>query len=333
MVSGRSEGVAWSLADGVGRITMEHPERANTIGLACSIALSRAINEVLDARPRAVLLTGTGRIFCAGGDIDDMKAAQGPELPKLIERILEPLHPAIERLARAPLPVVCAVNGALGGAGVGLALCADIVLAAASTKLRTGYAAIGLSPDVGASYFLARRVGSETAKRLFFLSDPLDAQRCLAMGIFDEVHPDAELAAAPSTLRLRVPTPGTRSSSFGLRRFFNGHARSPHGGMDIAAAAGTPVLAPAAGRVIDVGDYFFNGRTVWVDHGRGLLTMVCHLSAADVKPGDVVAAGERLGAVGATGRVTGPHLHWSVSLNRVMVDPALFIEPQAAATR
>lgn len=211
MVSGRSEGVAWSVADGIGRITMEHPERANTIGLACSVALSRAINEVLDARPRAVLLTGTGRIFCAGGDIDDMKAAQGPELPRLIERILEPLHPAIERLARSPLPVVTAVNGALGGAGVGLALCADIVLAAASTKLRTGYAAIGLSPDVGASYFLARRVGPETAKRLFFLSDPIDAQRCLAMGIFDEVHPDAELAAAADALVARLAACATGS--------------------------------------------------------------------------------------------------------------------------
>ena len=129
----------------------------------------------------------------------------------------------------------------------------------------------------------------------------------------------------PATLRMRAPVAGPRSSSFGLRRVFNGQPRSPHSGMDIAAASGRPVVAPLAGRVADIGDYFFNGNTVWLDHGGGLLSMLCHLSRIDVRPGDDLGAGDPLGAVGATGRVTGPHLHWSISLNRALVDPALFL--------
>jgi len=134
----------------------------------------------------------------------------------------------------------------------------------------------------------------------------------------------------PDSLLFRLPVEAPVSSPFGLRRFFNELPRKPHSGLDLAAAQGTPVRAPAAGRISDTGDFFFNGNTVFIDHGHGLVTMYCHLSRIDVKPGQQVRTGDVVGLVGKTGRVTGPHLHWSVSLNDARVDPVLFLDHQSA---
>ncbi|MCQ2029281.1 M23 family metallopeptidase [Stutzerimonas zhaodongensis] len=129
----------------------------------------------------------------------------------------------------------------------------------------------------------------------------------------------------PSNLLFDKPVNGPLSSPFGLRRFFNGEERNPHSGLDFAAKTGTPIKAPAAGKVILTGNYFFNGKTVFVDHGQGLISMFCHLSQVDVKVGDELVRGAVLGKVGATGRATGPHLHWNVSLNDARIDPSIFI--------
>jgi murein DD-endopeptidase MepM/ murein hydrolase activator NlpD len=123
-----------------------------------------------------------------------------------------------------------------------------------------------------------------------------------------------------------LPAEGRLSGRFGVRRFFNGEARSPHAGFDIAAPRGAAVRANAHGVVLAVDDYFFNGKTVFVDHGNGLISMYCHLDAIEVVPGERVGKGQRLGRSGMSGRATGPHLHWSVVLNGAMVDPELFVQ-------
>lgn len=130
----------------------------------------------------------------------------------------------------------------------------------------------------------------------------------------------------PSNVSFDKPVDGRLSSPFGLRRFFNGQERNPHSGLDFAVPQGTPIKAPADGVVTIVADYFFNGKTVFLDHGQGLITMYCHLSAFDVTVGEQVSRGQVIARVGATGRATGPHLHWNVSLNNARVDPSLFIQ-------
>ncbi|MCG2576567.1 peptidoglycan DD-metalloendopeptidase family protein [Dechloromonas sp. XY25] len=128
----------------------------------------------------------------------------------------------------------------------------------------------------------------------------------------------------PDTV-LDQPAPGPLSSRFGLRRIFNGLPRNPHAGLDVAAGTGTPVRAPSDAVVANTGDYFFNGNTVFLDHGQGLISAYMHLSRIDVRPGQTVRRGDPLGAIGSTGRVTGPHLHWAVILNNTPVDPELFL--------
>ncbi len=122
-------------------------------------------------------------------------------------------------------------------------------------------------------------------------------------------------------LRENLPT------LFGRKRFFNGEERAPHSGLDIPAPIGQKVVAPADGVVVQTGHYFFNGQTVLIDHGQGLISMFCHLSEIKVEKGQRIHQGEVLGLVGKTGRVTGPHLHWGMSLNNARVDPQLFLNP------
>jgi len=130
----------------------------------------------------------------------------------------------------------------------------------------------------------------------------------------------------PASFALDLPASGRLSARFGLRRILNGEEGSPHAGLDVAVGTGTALRVAAAGRVIATGDYFYSGKSVFVDHGQGFITLYIHMSRIDVQEGDAVDRGAMLGLSGATGRVTGPHLHWAVLLNGVYVDPELFLK-------
>ena len=200
-----------------------------------------------------------------------------------------------------------------------------------------------LSLEPGEQFVEVHRAGGDKEKRSLIIESKLYATQTLTV---EPKHVDLSkkdlarynkeskrLAALfniftanpPSNLAFGAPVNGLRSSSFGLRRVFNGQSRNPHTGMDIAAATGTPVSAAAAGTIIEANNYFFNGNTVIVDHGQGLISLYCHLSRIKVSLGQHVTPGQTLGMVGATGRVTGPHLHFSVMLNHAWVDPELFL--------
>lgn len=123
-----------------------------------------------------------------------------------------------------------------------------------------------------------------------------------------------------------APVSGPATGNFGSRSVFNGQPRAPHAGIDYRGAVGTPVMAPGAGRVALAANLFFTGNTVILDHGAGLFSLYAHLSRMDVVEGQTVTGGAALGLVGATGRVTGPHLHWALRLGRARIDPALALE-------
>ncbi len=190
---------------------------------------------------------------------------------------------------------------------------------------------------------LAVSVGATTTTRPVVVRIKNYPEQRLTIGNRRQVEPDPEdlariaqekersdaikrrFSPSPPATDFSLPASGRLSSRFGLRRIFNGKPRNPHAGLDVAAKAGSPVRAPADGVVVDTGEYFFNGNTVFIDHGQGLISACMHLSRIDVRPGQTVRKGAVLGAVGATGRATGPHLHWTVILNDTPVDPELFL--------
>jgi murein DD-endopeptidase MepM/ murein hydrolase activator NlpD len=210
------------------------------------------------------------------------------------------------------------------------------------------YAVVGLPLNMApGSHELSVKIGDETKMQYFMVKPKRYPEQRLTLKDKSKVELSAaDLARAESEiavikglehhwratqdtdLAFILPAEGKLGGHFGVRRFFNDEPRAPHAGLDVVVASGTPVKASAQGEVLAVGDYFFNGKTVFVDHGNGLITLYCHLDRIDVQTGETVGKGQPLGLSGMTGRATGPHLHWSVVLNGTMVDPELFISTE-----
>jgi murein DD-endopeptidase MepM/ murein hydrolase activator NlpD len=136
----------------------------------------------------------------------------------------------------------------------------------------------------------------------------------------------SEWSARPFWQRTFIAPLKGELNRFGSRRIINGAPRSPHSGADISAPEGTPVVAPAGGKVVLTGDFFFTGNSVYIDHGLGLIGMFFHLSEINVTDGQIVEQGQVIGKVGATGRVTGPHLHWGIRWRNARINPARLLE-------
>ena len=266
-----------------------------------------------------------------------VSAAPAPLAVELRHRSLSPGEP-IEITVRVPAAVT-AVSARLGDRPVPIwpvsgrvwrgfaGLDADqepgsLPLTVTATPERGAALTHALTIDVGPASFVERRL--TVAPR--YVDPPaserprIAAERARLHALYERVTADLRPGDfAP-------PVPHRRSSPFGVRSIFNGVPRDRHAGLDFASPAGATIRAPADGRVVLVDDLYFTGRTVVIDHGQGLYSVFAHLQRTLVREGLEVARGARLGTVGATGRATGPHLHWSVRLGGARVDPAALLE-------
>lgn len=198
------ENLRFEAVDGVARITLQRPEHANSLNRELAQELMRAsIRCDDDASIRAVVLTGSGRLFCGGGDLRAF-AAQGDALPSYIKETTTYLHAAVSRFARMDAPLIAAVNGSAGGAGMSLVCACDFALAAESAKFTMAYTRIGLTPDGSSTFFLPRIVGVRRALDLALTNRVLSAEEALEIGLVTRVVPDAELLTAADELAVRL---------------------------------------------------------------------------------------------------------------------------------
>ncbi|MEM7408930.1 MAG: enoyl-CoA hydratase [Myxococcota bacterium] len=205
------EVITCEIADGVATVTLNRPAAANAIDLALGQGLMHAAIQVdEDPSVRAVLLTGAGKMFCAGGDLKSF-ASQGDKVPALLKELTTYLHAATSRFARMDAPLIVAVNGMAAGAGFSIAVSGDLVLAAESAKFTMAYTGAGLSPDGSSSFFLPRLIGLRRTQELMITNRRLSAAEALDWGLVTQVVPDDELAEKAGALARQIAQGPTRA--------------------------------------------------------------------------------------------------------------------------
>jgi 2-(1,2-epoxy-1,2-dihydrophenyl)acetyl-CoA isomerase len=258
------EPVLYDFDNGIASLTLNRPDKGNAIDLALGRALATAIDRLAQQpQLRVVVIRAAGRAFCVGGDIGEMR--QADDLPRFLAPAIDTLHAAMRKLAALAAPVIASVQGPVGGGGIALALCGDFVLAGEAMKLRGGYSAIGLTPDLGASWRLARRAGAARAKNILFLNEPLDAAACLDAGVVDAVYPDHELDDAVRALARRLSAGATLSFKRIAELVDGAAGRSLAQQLDLerdymVASAATDDAREGLRAFIDKRDALFHGR-------------------------------------------------------------------------
>jgi len=194
----------FEVREGIAHVVLNRPEAANAVDAEMAREFEDCMARCDDPSVRAVLLTGAGRMFCGGGDLKSFAAQPQDELPGFIERMAAFLHRGIARMARMNAPVVAAVNGAAGGAGMSLVCAVDFVVAAESARFTMAYTRSGLTPDGSSTYFLPRIVGFRRAAELMLTNPVLDSRRAYELGIVTRVVADADLTKESEALAIEL---------------------------------------------------------------------------------------------------------------------------------
>lgn len=240
--------LVFEVKDGVGLIRLNRPDEGNAITLEmANEMLAAALRCDEDPEIRAVVLTGSGKMFCAGGDLKAF-AAQGERLPAYLKKVTQVFHAVISRFNWMDAPVIGAINGTAAGGGFSLALTTDIAIAAESARFTMAYTKVGLTPDGGASYFLARLVGLRRAKEMALLNPVLSARQALEWGLINQVVPDDQVLPAALDLASQLAQGPTLAMGEAKRLILAGVSESLESQMERESRAIAEMAGKADGR-------------------------------------------------------------------------------------